>query len=66
MRNAVKARSALRGNTQSICILHQSHQAHIHMELLMAMKQAWTGIRGDQVHFHLAPGWYNHHILPYS
>ena len=48
----------------SVDVPHHCHEAHIHVELVVAVeqRQPWLGRR--HVDLHLLPGGYDHHVLP--
>ena len=49
----------------SIPVLNEGHKAKIHVQLLMAVKQRWARIIGQEIDLHLAARRHNDDILYY-
>ena len=51
------------GRVDVHCVTKQSHEALVHMILLMAMEERIAGVRCHQVGFHFGSRLDDHHIL---
>jgi hypothetical protein len=47
-------------------VLHERHEAVIHMQLLMAVEKGEAGIIGYEIHFHGRFGGNNHYIFEHA